>query len=176
MDNGDLLWDQDVCKLLSITMEEYVAFWLCLPPHYSPSGDDEGDEKETSDTSKDKQAIKEIIHRWHLRLVFYMYDKEGSGSLLKSDLLNLVSDLVQLDDHVGDLVGQLCGGGSSSSASESTSFTIDDLSKKECSEVLDAHHCSLSTLLHPTPLTNTSTRFEGLPAATILCLRSMQVH
>lgn len=174
-------------------MEEYVAFRLCLPPHFpSPSPvstvsaitavvTDEEQEKEEEEheaeklaqntvvsESEDMLAVKEILRQWHLRLVFYMYDTEGTGRLLLSDLKHLVSDLVQEENHTDHLVGQICvastlpsysTSSSFNPSAEASSFSIDDLSKKASLDVFDANHCSLSKFLAPNSLTNTTIRF-----------------
>lgn len=168
VDNGDILWDNEVCRLMSITLDEYVVFRLCLPPHYPPAvpAMNEGEELLISE---DMAKVKEIIQQWHHRLIFYMYDGDGSGSLQVPDLKNLVSDLMQVTTHVDDLVLQLCP---SSSSSSHVRFTVEDLSNEKSLEVLDDNNCSLSNLLDPKLTTTYSRRYSCL----LFCFSDLYLH
>lgn len=151
VDNGDLIWDNEVCRLLSITLEEYVAFRLCLPPFYPPplaSVDDV--------LSEDMCRVQDILQRWHHRLILYMYDKDGTGSLQQSELRNLVTDMVHADQHVDEVMRKLCPNGINPA---DTGFFVEDLSKHESISVLHSHHCSLLSLLNPRSMIYSTRRF-----------------
>ena len=158
VDNGDLMWSHDVCKLLSITLDEYVAFYLCLPPLYSVTSEAEIDE--SSDNREEMEEVKTLLQQWHLRLVFLIYDPQGTGKLLISDLKHLVADMVHVRDHVDDLVGKLVAVGKGDESDDIGGFTVNDLSSAESLEILKANHCSIQTLLDPSSSTNAVRRFE----------------
>lgn len=149
VDNGDMLWDHDVCKLQSITMDEYVAFRLCLPPHYPPDG-----WAEECPASEDILTVKDLLRQWHLRLVFYSYDSCGSGGgLLPADVSRLATDLAHQQENVHSLATLM-----TPFLNDETRLTLEGLSCKEMSGVLEARHCSLFTLLAPSPPTVPASR------------------